>query len=294
MSKYVRKQDNHIAKRLITVVLLILAIVLLISFGKGFIYSKEIIYETSELPKTYVGYKICVLSNLDRYTDKISKAIDEAEPDLVLLIGDIDKSNRLLNSLSGEYNTVDMTNNSVHNDCIQIESNYDSYDKFVDKYIGNRYLELANGGNKDANDYLKYTKDKLEKDKNKTMSIFEIKDNKYVYDLLKQSGDFRIAVINNEVDLESLNKYDINLIISSKKNNKSNSIGKTTIVYCDGIDPKESVEVFRLPEILNIILSDGTITQYNPIEKLLNNYIVDVDTRFKDDTGFNESVTWYD
>ena len=49
-----------------------------------------------------------------------------------------------------------------------------------------------------------------------------------------------------------------------------------------------SKRILNFPQIITVTLSDGTINNDNPLEKLLGYFISDVSTRFENDGGFSE------
>ena len=63
----------------------------------------------------------------------------------------------------------------------------------------------------------------------------------------------------------------------------------TQLFVSGGIgEHKKFIRLFNFPEVQIITLSDGTITNKNPLDKIMTKLIPDVGTIFDNDGGFNQ------
>lgn len=185
---------------------------------------------------------------------------------------------------------------------------------FIDKYIGGRIVNKAEDGDEDAVQYIEYTKEKLSEDADAKLMISGLAYGKediglvdLIYSIIGTDKEiFQVNVTGQVGIFDTLSNADIDIVFSGGTHGMNNidpeyskgtySKNGTTLFLSGGIGNLDefSARIFNFPEITKITLSDGTIKQENPIEKLLGYFIPDVKTRFDGDEGFKEYVYNYD
>ena len=123
MARYVRKaykQPYGLAP--IFVILLLVAALAFVALSGIVVVPRNYTFESSSLPKTFVGYKVVQVSNLCDKTTAAERTISYANPDLVVVTGNI-------TSKSGSYS------NSVSFWCGKVGSAPDYYILFIDLYM---------------------------------------------------------------------------------------------------------------------------------------------------------------
>lgn len=241
--------------------------------------------------------------------------------------GRYDDSLKLISKLASKYNTVYVTGeqdssnkseiqNSLNNCgaiCIEdksfnIEAPNISYNEFVDKYIENKYIKKAEQGDADAKKYLEYTEQSLKEDADKVIVIsgLSLMDDSTdfidkAYSIINLDRDtFQVLAINQGQYFPELSNVDVDVIMAGNTFGKDTrnigykrglyNLNGTTLFLSGGIgdSPDGSKRILNFPNIITVTLSDGTINNDNPLEKLLGYFISDVSTRFENDGGFSE------
>lgn len=299
--------------------------------------AKKYIFMAQKVPKTFVGYTIVHVSDLNNTGLNVYSKVKSCDPDIIIVSGGFcddrgrcDKSVKTVNKLGNlaptyyvlgesdvgmESQIISSLNNAIYaeNDVFQIYAPEIDSDKFIKKYIGNRIIGLANKGNEDAMAYIQYTQEKLNEDANALMQITGIKYDPDelllmdgIYDLLGTDKEvLQVAIANQPKLFNSLSTVDIDIIFSGQLHGDKTKLPNyskgmyakdgTTMFLSGGIGNLDgySNRLFNFPEVVSITLSDGTIKQENPIEKLLGYLMPDVKTRFDNDGGFKEYTYTY-
>ena len=328
MAKYVRKADKHSSGIAPIFIIIVLLVTLMAVTTSGIIViPRTYTFESSDLPKTFVGYKVVQVSNLCDKTTAAERAISSEKPDLIVVTGNI-------TSKGGSYsNSVAMLNKLVEttNVCLVLGENdvpysdsikqslsqkvvlldnsytsfsptYTSYDRFIANYIEKRYIKQADkDANSSAAKYLEYTKEMLENSKDAKIDVAGLNYSDSIIDDIYSAinldrNSFQIVAASSEKVIEPLKDAGVNLALvgnTSEKVQKLISDGGLTIVCSSGISGETKITF--APEIVSITLSDGTINKDNPLEKVLA-YIFseDVESRFANDGGFTAHRYTYD
>lgn len=187
-------------------------------------------------------------------------------------------------------------------------------DKFIKKYVKNKIIQMAEQGDQKASDYITYIKDAIAESSTVPMRVFgvpygadQLSLNDRVYSLIGTERDYFTVCIANQTSLfNALSKMDIDLMLSGETHGKEGIVEGyksglysqkgTDIFVSRGIGNLKSygTRIFDYPQLSVIVLSDGTLKQENPIEKILGNFIYDVDTIFSNDKGFTTKYEEYD
>lgn len=328
MARYVRKaykQPSGLAQ--IFIILLLVAALVFVTVSGIVVVPRYYTFESSYLPKTFVGYRVVQVSNLCDKTTAAERTINYENPDLVVVTGNI-------TSKSGSYsNSVNMLNRLAEkaNVCLILGENdvpyydnikqslsqkvalldnsytsfgskYTSYDQFVSDYIEKRYVKQAEkDANSSAAKYLEYTKEMLESSKDAKIDVAGLNYSDSIIDDIYSAinldrNNFQIVVASSEKVIEPLKDAGVNLALvgnTTEKVQKLISDGGLTIVCSSGI--AGDTKITLAPEIVAITLSDGTINKDNPLEKLLASiFVEDVESRFANDGGFTAHRYTYD
>lgn len=185
-------------------------------------------------------------------------------------------------------------------------------DKFLSKYVKKRIVSMANEGDEVSKAYVDYISEELINGV-KSFRIFGIPYgadvqslNSRIYSLIGTERELLTIGLANQTELfVEASKADIDIMLSGGTHGKDTVVpGYKSGVYSNkgtdmfvsrGIGNLDSfgTRVFDYPQVSLITLSDGTIKDENPIEKLLSNFIYDVDTIFENDPGFTETYYEY-
>ena len=190
-----------------------------------------------------------------------------------------------------------------------------SAEEFISNVYGDEIIKKANNKDEKSLKYIEYTKEALKESEGATIAISGIDvfsgDNggtqalKFLNSATANSqADYHIAIMGDIKLVDSVAKSRVDLVFTggtygvNKKDERFKkgeyNINGTEIMVCGGIGTDgETKRVFNFPEIQCITLSDGTITNYNPLEKFFKLFVDDVDTIFKNDGGFHEYTYKY-
>lgn len=177
---------------------------------------------------------------------------------------------------------------------------------FIDKYIGKRIISMANKGDEDATSYIEYTKESLAEDANSFIKITGLSSNEEllglqerIYSLIgTDKSIFQIILCSDAQLFDEVSKADVMMYFTgsvhgdtSKYDGYKKGIyakSGTTMVLNGGVGNRSEYasRIFNFPEIRCISLSDGTIKNENPIEKVLGYLMPKVGTKFDNDKGF--------
>ena len=202
----------------------------------------------------------------------------------------------------------------IENDCVDIKAPKVDVDDFIDKYIGKQIQKQAKNGEESALKYIAYTKDELEADRNAIIRVsgvpYEVNNETLIDDVYSVIGTdksiFQILLANRTDLFKTLQIVDVDLYLSGQTHGRDGVVsGYKSGVYAEHgttmfVNPgignldEDGSRFLNYPEVTKIVLSDGAIKDYNPLEKLLMYFMPDVKTRFDDDEGFKTYTYTYE
>lgn len=319
--------------RIIFIVAIIAAVILGAAIAQNnVIIPKNYVYQSSKIPKSFVGYKVVHISDIGNTPMMLESMVDKIDPDIVVVTGNLSNSSgeyskavKAVGDLAKKHSVVyvlgeldspnaDTIRNklneygatSIEDISMEIPSPDVSYDSFVKEYIGDKYVRQAQSGDKDASDYLEYTKKALEESKGKSivlsgLALMEpnIDFVNHVYGIVSLDKDiFQILAFNQSQYFDNISLTDVDMALSGN----TFGVDRFSNGYSSGLYSKNGTAMFlssgtgrpvsgnmrvlNFPSISCITLSDGTIKNENPLEKFLSYFIDDVGTRFENDKGF--------
>ena len=253
-------------------------ILLLVAIIVGFVWSqnnllitKDYVYESDRIPKSFVGTKIAHITDLYNTTLSVESAINRANPDIIIVTGNLTDDNgnfgnsvKLLNNLAKNYKVYYVTGESdeavsanikanmngpvcLENNRVTIQAPNVSYSDFVSKYVGEVWQTRANEGNESAVKYLEYTKQALANTLNSVIEISGLPlistESTYMdqaYSVLNYDKSiFQILAINQSQYFDGLSTADVDLIVAG------NTCGKDIYGtgYSNGLYAKNSTSL---------------------------------------------------
>ena len=210
---------------------------------------------------------------------------------------------------------------NITNSYVEFKPNEVKLETFIKQNYGDELINKAkssdkeNEETKEAIEYLQYVSEQLKESADATIRVsgIDVYDYDYgSYDALEfmnkitDSGkaDYEVALLGKMTMMKNLSNSQLDAIftggtfgtdkISTTYKKGKYNINGTEIFISGGIStPADVNRIFNFPEIQCITLSDGTISNENPIEKFLGLFIKDVGTIFDNDKGFTNSKTTY-
>lgn len=309
-------------------VIVILIILGIIWAQNNLLTVSSMTYQDTNIPKTFVGYKIVHISDIKNSGLNVAGAVKKLNPDVILITGGYSDANgnsnntvKTINKLAQIapvyyiYNPGDtdgvLSNTSavnITNTSVQLNCKVTDPRTFIENIYGKDILTKADGGDEESQLYLQYITEQIANLQGSTLNLFGLanyteENGQYsardkAYELiLNSSSDYEIALLGNINLLNEVCKAEINMLFfggTFGTNKISNTYTKgmyanngTQLFVSGGIGKSEGVvRIFNFPEIQCITLSDGTIENKNPLEKLLGFIIKDVGTVFDNDGGF--------
>jgi predicted MPP superfamily phosphohydrolase len=184
---------------------------------------------------------------------------------------------------------------------------------FINKYIGKGIVSKANNGDEDSLAYIEYTKKSLAEDSTAAIKISGLSFKSGLDGLIDETysiigtdkSQFQIMMANQVVLFDTLAKTDLDIVFSGQTHGSemfgtfykkgAYSASGTTLFLSGGIGNLDSYSsrIFNYPEITSITLSDGTIKQENPLERVLEYFMPEVKTKFDNDGGFKNYTYTY-
>lgn len=185
-------------------------------------------------------------------------------------------------------------------------------DSFISQVYGDNTIEAADSGDESAAVYLEYVRAKYADDLGKQIEIAGVGDlqgeellDRAYYISEHSSGNLAIAAVHDSSAFATLCTTNIDLTLSGGTYGKEDeTTGMSKGSYSDnstvamvsgglGLSNEMKYRLLNNPEIQQVLLSDGSIEQENPLESLLSEIFGGVDTRFDGDQGFQEKRTTY-
>lgn len=289
-------------------VLLVLLIIWLFWSQNNMIFTKDYIYTSQRVPKTFVGYTIVNVSDIHNSGINVAGSVKGCKPDIILVSGGLtDDNGKYSNSVKtleklakiaptyyvlgdNDLEHADEILNSVGNGPIFIEDVALEVDTpvidesaFIKKYIGNKIVNDSNNEDEDAIQYIEYTKEKLKKDANATLMISGIpygeKSNGLVdkiYDIIgTDKSVFQVCIANQASLFDSISKADIDIVFSGETHGDKNIVPG----YSKGIYAKSGTTLFL----------NGGIGNLNGYSKRIFNYPEIISVTLSDGTIKNEN-----
>lgn len=307
-------------------VILLLIIIIVIWAQNNYVVASKYVFDVQNIEKSLVGFRVVHISDICNTNNKIYSKVKKAKPDIILVTGGYKdksgKSNRtvkLINKLSKIadvyyiYNTDDDgdelegTNaTNITDTALEIPNTALSVEDFIKKNYGDKIIKSANKGDNESVQYMQYVSDELNKTAGASITLVgmpnmkdatesEIKNK--ALDLCGGDQDNLIILLSgNLLNINSIALSTPDIILSGgtfgTKSDKTActkglySYHGTELFLSGGCGNYDKQRVLNLPEFQLIILSDGTIKQYNPVEELLKKLIGDVGTIYDNDGGF--------
>lgn len=319
-------------------VALIALVIWLIWSQSNMVLTKEYIYTSQRVPKTFVGYNIVNVSDIHNSGINVAWAVKNCKPDVIVVSGGLTDSNggyktsvktlqKLANIAPTYYVLGDNDENTrdqiivsvgseatlIENDTAIISAPEIDETAFIKKYVGSRLINKAEAGDEDTAKYIEYTKEKLAEDKTASLLISGIaygEDKDLLVDKIyngigTDKSVFQVSIANQSSLFDTISIADIDILFSGethgvKRENSNYSKGVyansgTTMFLSSGIGnlAEDKMRLFNYPEIVLVTLSDGTIRNENPLEKILSYFIDDVKTKFDGDEEFKSYIYEY-
>ena len=306
-------------------IIIIIVLVALVWAQSGLIVTRNYTFKATDLPKSFVGYKIIHISDICNENKGLVKKVKKAEPDIILISGGYQNTNGKSNTsakvvdklckiapvyyvYSNNDTGTELNNTSATNiadGSIEISPESINAQDFIEKYYDKDILEQANNGDEQAIKYVEYIDKELKDSYGTTLRISGAGIYNESVDLVTKgfelsgsdANQLSILLNSNIEYINDLCKSDVDIVLSGgtygvKSENSDYSKGifgnhGATLFISGGIGG-DIVRILNYPEIQLITLSDGTIENKNPLEKLLDNIVGDTGSIFDNDGGFRE------
>lgn len=296
------------------------------------IITKEYIYTNPKIPKTFTGYTIAHISDLHNTGLNVVRAVKRSDPDIVVVSGDLTSDDGkyhnsvdILNELAkhyevyivfGEYDTdlVGLTSalspsiTVLENISVDLKATNINTDAFINEYIEKGVLKAFGEGDKDAIDYIEYTKKTLSEHADKVIRLSglpcDVNSGTLIEDVYEFIGTdkslFQIMAGHRAELFDIVKLVDVDLYLSGHTHGKDDvTLGYkrgtyasqgTTMFLSNGIGKisGEGTRILNYPSVTKIVLSDGTLREYNPLEKVLMHIMPNNSSQFNDDIGYRE------
>lgn len=325
-----RQLDNIRSNALVTIarIVILAFIVYILWMQNNYIATTKFVFADTDLPKSFVGYKILHISDICNTSNNVVNAAKKAEPDIIVISGGYldkngnhDKTINIVNSLCDIasvyyiYNVNDKDDilentsaKSLVNGYVDISAEDMNLEAFISKAYGDGIINKANKGDEEAVQYMQYVKEELESTKYSKLRLCgmqnissefvdEIHDKAYELTGYNKE-DLTIMINGNLENLDKLCDTNIDILLCGGTFGKSSdatsytkgtySKSGTQMFISGGCGTYDGFRISNLHEVQLITLSDGTITQSNPLKSLLERLIGDVETVYENDGGFEK------
>lgn len=246
--------------------LLVALIIWLIWSQSNLIITRDYIFTSNKIPKTFVGYNIVHVSDIHNNNIGLVRAVSKNHPDIILVTGgftdgngeykrslkildgladiaptyfvlgdgDTEYADKILNDINGPIYLADMS--------IDISAPEVDESAFIDKYIGSKIESQAKNGEEDAVNYIKYTKEKLASDSGKCIRLSGIDYNSDVatlvdkiYGLIGTDKEiFQISMTNQTSLFSTIQNADIDILFTGETHGRKDVVpGYTKGVYAE-------------------------------------------------------------
>jgi len=326
------KKGNSLADTIsiwIVRIIIIGVIVWTVWAQNNFLKIDNIVYADSNMPKTFVGYNIVHISDINNSNINIASKVRKLEPDIIVVTGGYCDSNgnssntiTTINSLAKIapvyyiYNLDDTTSvlsgtqaTDLTDLNIELTRSINDTRAFIEDVYGKEILDKADKGDEESLMYIDYITEQLSNSESNKINLFGLglynsENGKYeardkAYELiLNSTADYNIALLGNVRALDEVCKAEIDMLMfggtygtnrasDQYKKGMYNNNG-TELFVSSGVGTTTGIiRIFNFPSIQCITLSDGTIENKNPLEKLMYMLIKDVGTIYENDGGFD-------
>lgn len=251
------------------------------------------------------------LSDTNGNADKSIELIKQLSKryDTFYVLGETDSNSENINAKLEETNAL-----NIEDICVEMPGIERTSEEFINEYIEGWYLKDRDNPDSEIAKYIEYTIAELEKDKEAKIEIYGTSlleaDEDYLSHIYKNvrldSDNYKILVANQGQYVNNLANIEVDALLTGNtfgidRFNTGYRRGiyfkeNTTISISGGIgnNPDGGFRIFNTPQVITITLSDGTINNKNPLEKLLDRIVPDFGTRFDNDKGFSEYTYNYD
>lgn len=169
-------------------------IILIVAFiwsQNNLLINKEYVYKISDLPKSFVGYKVVHISDISNSNIDIAKKVKKAKPDVIVISGGYSDSKGAYSNSVKEinklakiapvyyiYNKEDtdgvLANANATNltdTTVQLSPNQVDVKTFIENNYGKGIIEKANSGDEKSIQYVEYVTEELKNTANSTIDI---------------------------------------------------------------------------------------------------------------------------
>lgn len=311
--------------------ILVLGIAFLVWSQNHLLTVYDTVYKVGDLPKSLVGYKIVHISDMNNSTVQVVGKVNKLKPDVIILSGGYKDANGksentieqikklteiapvyyVYNDEDGKDDILASTGaTNITDSSVILEPKKKDVNEFIKDNYGDKIIDKANNGDKDAKEYVEYVTKALEETNGAKIRLtglntYSYENGKYdalnVLNKMTESGtyDYEMVVTGNAKISPEISKARINAIFSGgsygtnyiSETYKKGSYGMndTQFFLSGGVGTHEGVtRIFNFPEIQCITLSDGTIYDKNPLEEFIEIFFKDVGTIYDNDGGFEE------
>jgi predicted MPP superfamily phosphohydrolase len=332
------KRGTHKLDTIITIMMWVVPILIvawLLWAQNNLLITKNFIYGDTNLPKSFVGYKIVHIADICNSSIDIASQVKKADPDIIVLSGGYqDKNGGTSNTISTVnkltqiapvyyiYSTNDTTQclsntaaTNITNIEIKLNAPSNSVQTFIENAYGKDIIKKANKGDEESLQYMEYVAEMLNETAGAQIAIMGLDTYVYengsvsavnkLYELESETeGLRRFLLLGNFNYLETLSNTNVNTIffggtygtnnISDKYSKGTYGLNGAQLFVSGGVGTNGTIKrIFNFPEIQCITLSDGTITENNPLENFIALFYNDVGTIFDNDGGFKNYTYSY-
>lgn len=337
--KHKRMKRFKVKDNIINIILKVIPILLIVWFiwaQYGLLINKNFIYSTSDLPKSFTGYKIVHISDICNTSINIESKVKKQNPDIIVVSGgysdkngDYSKSVKIVNKLTqiapvyyiyNSEDTIDIlasTNaTNITDMTVQLSPKQQDVKTFIENNYGKAIIDKYNKGDSEAVDYINYVTEELSNTSNSTIDlcglglynydngIYDAKNK--TYELIGTDATRLSILLNGNINnLDEICKTDVDVImfggtfgtelISLDYTKGLYGNHGTSLFVSGGVGNHLGItRLLNFPEIQTITLSDGTITDKNPLEDFIGIFLKDVGTIFDNDGGFSSYKRSYE
>lgn len=315
---------------IVTLIIIVGAVLGFIWAQTGLLLVNDITYSSFNLPRQYSGYKIAHVSNIDNERQHVASKIKSDKPDLIVVSGGLVDAKGKYNNTIKELNELEKIATTVFvaqekdldyideiisetdaayfdGNELTLESKGLTAEEYVELHCDDGMLKEIEEGTDEAEKYMQYIEDELEKSKDEIIQIMGVNGfNENIYDTKDEifaiqnfDSNYRILLFGNYKDSVNLNDSGLSIVLSGGtygvKNSTKYTDGAMTVngyqlFLSPGVcsDIPESRRFMNFAEVQMITLHDGMIYRRNLLERFIDIFMKDTGTIFDNDGGFTE------
>jgi predicted MPP superfamily phosphohydrolase len=205
-------------------------IILLIWAQEHYIVSKEYTYENSDLPKSFMGYKVTMISDLCNTSLDVVSKVKKADPDVIVLTGGYsdengksNKSAKIVDKLvkiAPVYYIYNMSDNgdelsntkatNLMDSKVTLSTTVPDAKEFISEYYSSKIIDKAEDGDEESQAYIDYITEQLNASSSATIDLIGLGKYNYengVYDAQSKFMELRgtdltrmSLVLNSNID----------------------------------------------------------------------------------------------